>query len=82
MTLPTGEIVPFVECGMHYAIDVLPDTSADDALYAGVDTLDDGEADHWHGRLGHLSLGRVHKTLKELSIKGYKIGRASCRERV
>jgi len=50
---------------------VLPDAGADDALYAGVDTLDDGEADRWHGRLGHLSLGRVHKTLKELGIKGY-----------
>jgi len=71
LTLPTGEIIPFVERGMHYAIDVLPDAGADDALYAGVDTLDDGEADRWHGRLGHLSLGRVHKTLKELGIKGY-----------
>jgi len=68
-TLPTGEIVPFVERSMHYAIDVLHDAGADDALYAGVDTLDDGEADRWHRRLGHLSLGRVHKTLKELGIR-------------
>jgi len=45
LTLPTGEIVPFIERGMHYAINVLPDAGAADALYAGVDTLDDGEAD-------------------------------------
>jgi transposase InsO family protein len=67
LTLPTGESVPFVERGMHYAIDSVPA----DVLYAGVDTLDGGEADRWHGRLGHLSIGRVHKTLMELGINGY-----------
>jgi len=43
----------------------------DEALYTGPDTLDGGEADLWHARLGHYSLGRVHKTLSELGVKGY-----------
>jgi len=68
LTLPTGEVVPFIERGIHYAIDTLP---FDEALYTGPDTLDGGEADLWHARLGHYSLGRVHKTLSELGVKGY-----------
>jgi len=72
LTLPTGEKVPFVPHGngLHYNILALPAPKAD-ILLTEPDALNGGEADRWHGRLAHLSLGRVHKTLSDLGIKGY-----------
>ena len=56
INLPSGETVPFADEGAHYTLATLPPS---DAAMMVNDSLDQGQADLWHARIGHFGLKRI-----------------------